>query len=116
MKAFTYSSYGTPQKVLQLKGLDKPIPAENDVVIKVTATTINDYDWSLITGKPLLYRLMFGLFKPKFSIPGMELSGIIDTVGVNVKNFKVGEAVYGDISENSFGTFAEYVCVKQQAF
>ena len=85
------------------------------MVIKVVATTVNDYDWAMVTGKPKLYRLMFGLSKPKFTIPGMELAGTVEAVGTNVTNFKVGDAVYGDISGHGFGTFAEYTCINQKA-
>ncbi|WP_190808666.1 NAD(P)-dependent alcohol dehydrogenase [Flagellimonas sp. S3867] len=113
MKAYVYTSYGPPEKVLQPKELEKPAPAANEVLIKVVTTTVNDYDWGMVTGKPLVYRLIFGLFKPKFSVPGMELAGIIHAVGINVKGFKVGDDVYGDISEKGFGTFAEYVCVHE---
>ncbi|MEX0313824.1 MAG: NAD(P)-dependent alcohol dehydrogenase, partial [Allomuricauda sp.] len=115
MKAFVYTSYGLPEKVLQLKEIQKPVPKENEVVIKVVATAVNDYDWALITGRPWLYRLMFGLFKPKFPIPGMELSGIVEHMGSEVTGFEVGDDVFGDISEHGFGAFAEYVCVNQKA-
>ncbi|MGX1930270.1 NAD(P)-dependent alcohol dehydrogenase [Flagellimonas sp. 2504JD4-2] len=115
MKAFVYSSYGPPEKVLQLKEIEKPIPKENEVVIRVITTVVNDYDWAMITGKPKLYRLMFGLFKPKYTIPGMELAGTIESIGAKVTDFKVGDSVYGDISGHGFGTFTAYACVNQQA-
>jgi NADPH:quinone reductase-like Zn-dependent oxidoreductase len=113
MKAIVFEKYGLPEQVLKVKDEKKPKPKENEVLIKIIATTINDYDWSIVRGKPYLYRLMFGLFKPKFKISGMELSGIIEEVGSNVTKRKVGEAVYGDISEYGFGTFAEYICIHE---
>lgn len=115
MKAYTFNSYGTPQKVLQLQEVGMPVPKNNEVVVKVTSTAVNDYDWAIVTGKPNIYRLMFGLFKPKMPTPGMELVGIIDTIGSEVTDFKKGDCVYGDISEYGFGTFAEYICIHQRA-
>lgn len=114
MKAIVLTKYGGPD-VLQLKDVDKPIPKENEVLIKIHAAAINDYDWSLMRGKPYLYRLMFGLTKPKKKIPGMELSGTIEALGENARKFEIGDAVYGDISGYGFGAFAEYVCINEQA-
>jgi NADPH:quinone reductase-like Zn-dependent oxidoreductase len=79
------------------------------------ATAINDYDWSMVTGKPAIYRLFMGLFKPKHSTPGMELSGIVEQVGKGVTSFQEGDPVYGDISEFGFGTFAEYISLPPAA-
>ncbi len=115
MKAAIYEKYGLPEEVLKIKDIDIPQPSENEVLVKVKYTAINDWDWSMVRGEPKLYRLMFGLQKPKNPIPGMELSGVVDAIGKNVTNFKVGDAVYGDTSEFSFGTFAEYVCVNEKS-
>ena len=114
MKAIVLTKYGGPDD-LQLKNVAKPTPKENEVLIKIHATAVNDYDWSLMTGKPYLYRLMFGLTKPKKQIPGMELSGIIEALGEKTTSFKVGDAVYGDISAYGFGSFAEYICINEKA-
>ena len=114
MKALVFRKYGSPE-VLQLREIAKPIPMENEVLVKIHATAVNDYDWSMIRGKPYLYRLLFGLFKPKHQIPGMELSGTIEAIGTNVKSFKVGDAVYGDISAYGFGSYAEYVGINEKA-
>lgn len=114
MKAVTYQKYGSPEQVLQIKEVTKPTPKDNELLVKIKATTINDYDWSMVTGKPNLYRLMFGLSKPKHSIPGMELSGIVEATGAKVTAFNVGDAVFGDISGYGFGTYAEYVCVPEK--
>ncbi|MGX7836090.1 alcohol dehydrogenase catalytic domain-containing protein, partial [Campylobacter fetus subsp. venerealis] len=67
-----------------MKELAMPIPKENEVLIKIHATAVNDYDWSMIRGKPYLYRLLFGLLKPKHPIAGMELAGIVEGIGVKV--------------------------------
>ena len=115
MKAVQLKKYGLPEKVLEIKEVAKPTPKENEVLVKIHATTINDYDWSLVRGKPYLYRLMFGIFKPKHHIPGMELAGIVEGIGSKVKSLKVGDAVFGDTSEYGFGTFAEYICINEKA-
>ncbi len=115
MKAVIFKKYGLPEKVLEIREVEKPIPKDNEILIKIYSTAVNDYDWSLIRGKPFLYRLMFGFFKPKHFISGMELSGIIDAVGSNVQKMKVGDAVYGDISTYGFGSFAEYISVNEMA-
>ncbi|MBT8293382.1 MAG: NAD(P)-dependent alcohol dehydrogenase [Eudoraea sp.] len=114
MKALVFTKYGSPE-VLQLKEIEKPTPKENEVLVEIHATAVNDYDWSMIRGKPYLYRLLFGLLKPKHQIPGMELSGTIVALGTNAELFKVGDAVYGDISTYGFGGFAEYVCINEKA-
>ena len=114
MKAIVYTKYGPPE-VLQLKEVEKPTPKENEVLVKVIATAVNDYEWSMVRGKPYLYRLMFGIIKPKRKIPGMELAGIIEALGTNATSFKVGDAVYGDISGYGFGSFAEYICINEKA-
>ena len=117
MKAYTLKSYGAPDKVLQLSEVDQPEPKENEVRLKVCATTVNDYDWCLTTGKPFAYRLFFGLFRPrkKIRIPGMEVSGMVEKTGKNATKFSVGDAVYGDISEFGCGSYAAYVCVNEKA-
>ena len=114
MKAIVLTKYGTPD-VVQLKEVAKPAPKENEVLIKIHATSVNDYDWAMVIGKPYIYRLMFGVMKPKRQIPGMELAGTIEALGTNATLFKVGDAVYGDISEYGFGSFAEYICVNEKA-
>ena len=98
MQAIVFNKYGPPD-TLQLKEVAKPIPKENEVLVKIHATAINDFDWSFVRGKPYLYRLIFGLTKPQSKIPGMELAGTIEAVGSEVTKFKVGDAVCGDISE-----------------
>lgn len=117
MKAFSIKNYGSPTEVLKLVEIDRPKALKNEVVIKVCATTINDYDWCLSTGNPYAYRLQFGIFKPrkKLMTPGMEVAGIVEEIGENVSKFKVGDAVYGDISEYGFGSFAEFLSIDEKA-
>ncbi len=114
MKAIVCTTYGSAE-ALQLKEVEKPVPRENEVLVKIMATAINDYDWSMVRGKPYLYRLMFGLLKPKHQIPGMELSGIVEAIGASVTSFSIGDAVYGDISAYGFGSFAEYIAIHEKA-
>ncbi len=114
MKAVVLTKYGSPD-LLEIQEVAKPVPGEHEVLVKIHATAVNDYDWSMVRGKPFLYRLMFGLTKPNKPIPGMELSGVIEGVGKNVTSFKVGDAVYGDISDFGFGSFAEFICIHEEA-
>ena len=113
MKAAVYTKYGT-EEVLQIKELEKPVPKENEVLVKVFAVSINDWDWGLLTGTPLANRFINGLKKPKRKILGSDIAGVIETVGKNVKQFKPGDEVYGDLS-NYWGGFAEYVCAPENA-
>ena len=115
MQALTFTRYGPPEKVLSIQDLPQPTPKENEVLVKIHATAVNDYDWSLVRGKPYIYRLMFGLFKPKNPVPGMELAGTVEAVGPGVRKFTTGNAVMGDTSDHAFGTFAEYLCVHEDA-
>ncbi|MEJ1222930.1 NAD(P)-dependent alcohol dehydrogenase [Sediminicola sp. 1XM1-17] len=117
MKAYQIKNYGSPNKVLMLTEIARPQPKNTEVLIKVRATTINDYDWCITKGKPLAYRLLFGIFGPKkkMMIPGMEVSGIVEQVGHDVSKFQVGDAVYGDISQYGFGSFAEFLCIDEKA-
>ena len=117
MKAYSIKNYGAPDQVLRLLETEQPQPKNTEVLVKVCATTINDYDWSITTGKPFTYRLIFGIFKPKkkLRIPGMEVAGIVEQVGNKAKKFNVGDAVYGDISNFGFGSFAEFLCIDEKA-
>lgn len=114
VQAIVQERYGGPD-VLSVKEVDKPLPGENEVLVRVHAVAVNDYDWCMMRGKPCLYRLLFGLRKPKHPIPGMELSGTVEALGERAGFFSVGDAVYGDISEVGFGAFAEYLCVNEKA-
>jgi NADPH:quinone reductase-like Zn-dependent oxidoreductase len=114
MKAIVYTKYGLPD-VLQLNEVEKPIPKDNEVLIKVHAASVNSWDWDLLRGTPLVNRLMFGLLKPKTKILGVDIAGRVEAVGRNVKQFQPGDEVFGDISGCGWGGFAEYVCVPENA-
>ncbi|TET46440.1 NAD(P)-dependent alcohol dehydrogenase, partial [candidate division TA06 bacterium] len=95
MKAILYTKYGPPD-VLQLKEIEKPTPKENEVLIKVHAASINDWDWRLLQGTPFVNRLLYGLLKPKMQILGSDIAGRVEAVGRNVKQFQPGDEVFGD--------------------
>ncbi len=114
MKAIVYTKYGPPD-VLKLEEVEKPTPREDEVLIKVHAASINDWDWELLRGKPFVNRLLFGLLKPKIKILGVDIAGRVESVGRNVKQFQPGDEVFGDISGCGWGGFAEYVCVPENA-
>ena len=111
MKAIVYNSYGSPD-VLQLKEVEKPVPKENEVLIKVSAASVNPLEWHFMRGKPYFMRLMgIGLLKPKNNILGVDIAGRVEAVGRNVKRFQPGDEVFG--GSNSGGGYADYACVSE---
>jgi len=115
MKAVVYSEYGMPD-VLKLKEVDKPVPGDNEVLVKVVSASVNDWDWQLLQGIPFINRLNNGLLKPKkCQILGCDIAGKIEAVGREVSRFKPGDEVFGDLSRSGFGGFAEYVCGPETA-
>jgi NADPH:quinone reductase-like Zn-dependent oxidoreductase len=112
MKAVVYKKYGSPD-VLELKEVEKPAPRDNEVLIRVHAASINSWDWDMLTGRPLEYRLFFGLLKSKYRILGCDIAGRIEAVGRDIKQFHPGDDVFGDLCEGSWGGFAEYVCARE---
>ncbi len=112
MKAIVYHRYGTPDE-LHLKEIAHPTPKADEVLVKIHAASVNSWDWDLLTGQPRVYRLLFGLFKPKFPIIGSDIAGKVEAVGNHVHHLKPGDEVFGDISGTGFGAFAEYVCAKE---
>lgn len=115
MKAIVFHEYGLPD-VLKLEEVEKPAPKDNQVLIKIHAASVNDWDWGLLRGTPFANRTMFGLFKPKkVKILGLDVAGRIEAVGENAKQFQPGDEVFGDLSGCGFGGFAEYVCAPENA-
>ena len=116
MKAIVYTQYGSPD-VLQLKEVEKPTPRDNEVLLKVYATSVNAGDLHVLRADPFLIRLMgYGLLKPKNKILGAAIAGRIEAIGGNVKQFQLGDDVFGDLSESGKrGGFAEYVCASADA-
>ena len=114
MKAVVCDKYGSPD-VLELKEVEKPFPAENQVLVKVHSASLNFGNLVLLKGKPFLARFAFGLTKPKYSIPGGDIAGTIEAVGEKVQLFKAGDQVFGDLSGCGWGGFAQYVTVPENA-
>lgn len=85
------------------------------MLVRVHATSVNDWDWSFVRGRPYVYRLMYGLLKPRVAVLGAEVAGVVEAVGRRATRFQPGDRVYGDLSEAGFGGFAEYVCVREDA-
>lgn len=109
MKAIVQDVYG-PAEVLELRDVDKPVPAEDEVLIRVRAAGVDQGVWHLMAGLPYLTRAVgFGLRTPKVGIRGRELAGTVESVGGNVVGFRPGDEVFGTAE----GTFAEYVCAKE---
>lgn len=104
MKA-AYTRYGPPD-VIEVDDLNKPVPRDNEVLIKVRAASVNLLDWKTMTGDPYIVRLLLGLRKPKITRLGVDAAGQVEAVGRNVTQFKPGDAVFGTCR----GAFAEYVC------
>lgn len=111
MKAIVYTKYGGPE-VLQLKEVEKPTPKDNEVLIKVYATTVNRTDCATIRAKPFFMRLVTGLFKPKKQIPGTEFAGEIEAVGKDVESLDVGDQVFG-FDDSGSGAHAQYLTISE---
>jgi len=111
MKAIVYEKYGPPD-VLQLKKVAKPTAKDNEVLIRIYATTVNRTDCATIRAIPFFARLFTGMFKPKKQIPGTEFAGKIEEIGKNVKSFKAGDKVFGFDDQGS-GSHAQYMTISE---
>ena len=111
MKAVVYTHYGPPE-VLQIKEVEKPKPKKNEVLVRVHATTVNRTDTGFRDVEYFAVRVAGGFFKPRHQILGSEFSGVIESVGEEVKNFKSGDEVFG-LKTYQFGAHAEYICVSE---
>ena len=108
MRAVVYDRYGPPD-VLRLEDVERPVPKEDEVLVRVHATTVNRTDCGLRSAEYFITRFFTGLLRPKRPIPGMELAGEVEAVGATVTEFAVGDLVFGIRS----GANAEYVCVRE---
>src|SRR5882724_2493339 len=108
MKAAVYCDYGLSN--VRYVDIQKPVPTDNQMLVKVRAVSVNPYDWHFIEGTPLIMRgLGVGLRKPKDTRLGVDFAGTVEAVGKNVTKFKPGDEVFGGRT----GAFAEYVCVRE---
>jgi NADPH:quinone reductase-like Zn-dependent oxidoreductase len=111
MKAIVYHDFGSPD-VLRLEEIEKPVPTDNQLLIRVRGASVNPLDWHYMEGTPYLGRLPeFGLLKPQVTRLGVDYAGTVEAVGKDVTQFKPGDEVYG----NRFGAFAEYVVASEKA-
>ncbi|WP_163581337.1 NAD(P)-dependent alcohol dehydrogenase [Gracilibacillus saliphilus] len=114
LKAIMYKKYGSPD-VLKLQDINKPKPIDNQVLVRIHAASVNYGNLVVLKGKPFLSRFAFGLFKPKYTIPGGDIAGQVEAVGKNVKQFQSGDKVFGDLEPFGWGGYAEYVAVPEEA-
>jgi NADPH:quinone reductase-like Zn-dependent oxidoreductase len=108
IKAIVQDRYGSPD-VLRLKDIDKPVPEDNEVLVRVRAAAVNIGNWHVLRGIPYAMRPAVGLFKPKHEIPGLDLAGQVEAVGGSVKQFQPDDEVFGWCN----GAFAEYACAEE---
>jgi NADPH:quinone reductase-like Zn-dependent oxidoreductase len=112
MKAAVYTQYGPPDVVVQISDVEKPVPTDDELLIKVRAASVNPLDSHLMKGGPYIVQLLLGLGKPKIKRPGVDVAGQVEAVGKKVTQFKPGDAVFGLCK----GAFAEYLCAPESAF
>lgn len=115
MQAIVFTQYGSPDR-LQLQEVATPTPEDDEVLVKVHASSVNAWDWEFLNGTPLMNRLLFGLLKPKRGKQrlGADIAGTVKAVGRLVKRFQPGDAVFGDLWDH-WGGFADYACAHETA-
>lgn len=113
MKAIVFTEYGSPD-ALELKEVPTPVPQDDEVLVRVHASSVNSWDWEFLQGRPFANRLMFGLLKPKPGKQslGADIAGTVEAVGGQVTRFQPGDEVFGDLWD-SWGGFAEYACAPE---
>ena len=111
MKAMVYQEYGSPDN-LELQEVEMPAVMDDGVLVKAHAASVNWHDWHFLTGTPFMARIMAGgLLEPKNKVLGSDVAGRVEAVGINVKQFRPGDEVFGSARH---GCFAEYVCVSEE--
>jgi NADPH:quinone reductase-like Zn-dependent oxidoreductase len=112
MRAVVYDRYGPPE-VQRLEEVERPVPKDDEVLIKIRATTVTRTDTGLRSGTPFIVRLFFGLLRPKQRILGTELAGEIEAIGAAVTEFAVGDEVFGSTPSFRSGAHAEFICISE---
>lgn len=113
MKAVVYHQYGGPEQ-LQVAEVPTPTPNAGEVLVRVKAASINSWDYDMLTGHTWIIRLLSGIFKPRYKILGADVAGVVEAVGADCHDWKIGDEVFGDIASGGFGAFAEYVTVPEK--
>lgn len=113
MKAAVYHKYGSWDQI-HCEEVAKPVIKDGDVLVKVTASSINSWDVDMLKGDTWIIRILNGFFTPRHRILGADIAGVVEHVGKRVQHFRLGDEVYGDIAEAHFGGFAEYVAVPEK--
>ena len=111
MKAIVQERYGAPERVLEIGEVDRPAVGDDDVLVRMRATSVNTPDWITVTGVPYVIRLKFGLRKPPTPVRGTDIAGVVEAVGKNVTDLQPGDEVFGSSWTDTLatpGTFAEF--------
>src|SRR6516225_5902257 len=117
MKAVIHRAYGSPEKVLSLQEVEKPVPKDGEVLVRVRAASMHTDVWHVVAGYPAVLRLMGnGIRRPQLRIPGTDLSGVVESIGKNVTRFKIGDEVFGESAKFGWlngGAYAEFAVIPQ---
>lgn len=106
MRAYVYCDYGGPER-LRLEAVEKPVPGDDEVLVKIRTVSVNPLDWHFVRGRPYLMRISAGLRKPRETRVGVDFAGTVEAAGKNVTQLAVGDEVFGART----GAFADYVCI-----
>lgn len=113
MRAVVYTEYGTPD-VLELQEIATPIAKDDELLVRVHASSINSWDWDLLRGEPWITRIG-GFRAPQYPVLGADIAGVVEAVGKDVTRFQPGDEVFGDLSASGWGGFADYTAAKEKA-
>src|ERR687897_3373023 len=106
MKAIVQDGYGMPERVLKLEEVDRPSVGDDDILIRVVATSVNTPDWVTVAGVPHLLRLKSGLRQPSTPVRGTDVAGVVEAVGTNVTDLQPGDEVFGSLWDDTpLGSF-----------